>query len=162
MLVRKELIAVWLLGSLAFGQNSSGLTLPEAPSAMERHEPAPEKTGSWTYLWDGRRAASNQEVLHDYQRYWLPTGYGLAGALFDAEVSYEYNGTRCVEGGIGLPAHPSRGQLYQHALIPWAIVSGVGFFFTKARAPWPIYAGMQGYVLGVHAHGAVQWLEHCQ
>lgn len=150
----KRSLALMLLATVALAQQS----LPDAPVTQ------PEKKvgfwGGWERRWDGERTLSNVEVLKS-RRWWAPTLYGLAGSLYDAEVTHAgIAHHKCVEGGIR-PPYPSRGELYLHALWPWAAISGLGFLFTKAKIPWPIYAAMQGANAGFHIHEGSEWITSC-
>ncbi len=159
----RTLIAFCLFAALASAQN-----LPDAP----RVQPQPAaKCGPWS-CWHPKDLP-NIQVLKS-RAWWLPSFYGLLGTALDNEVTKAGEGQtyRVSKGGPPYPQHycvekninppfPSRGQLYK-ATLPWqGAITGLGFLFTKAGVKWPIYAGMQGAVLGIHLNDSLQWFDNC-
>lgn len=131
--------------------------LPDAPSAAQ----PPKKQSSWSRLRDGRKALTNREVLSS-KKWWIPSALLFGFSVWDAETTHAgLAHHRCVESNRNLPLHPSRGELYREFVIEDGAIIGLGFLFTKARAPHWIYDGMTGYGDVVHAKGAISWYGNC-
>ena len=144
-----------LLTFLLCASLCSGQSLPDAPSAEAK------KKSSWSTLWDGRPALTNREVL-TAKRWWIPSLALLGASVWDAETTHAGLAHHlCTESNPNLPAYPSRGELYSKFALEDGVIIGLGFLFTKARAPKWIYFGMTGYGDVVHAKGAISWYANC-
>src|SRR5580765_2594064 len=118
---------------LLLAVSAAAQTLPDAPTPQP---PAPAH--GWV-LWDGRDSLSNVDVLKS-KRWWIPTVALLGASVWDVETTHAGLAHHmCVEGNHIYPPHPSRGELYREAAIENAAIIGLGFLFTKARAPHWIY-----------------------
>lgn len=151
-MLTKLLVAIVFVG-MAMAQ-------PDAPSTAQPPAPA-AKEGSWTRLWDGRLARTNAEVV-TAKRWWIPSLVLLGATTFDIETTHAgLAHHRCVEANRNFPLYPSRGELYRNGLIESGAVMGLGFLFTKAKAPHWIYDGMATYGTVIHIKGAVGWYRNC-
>lgn len=128
-----------------------GQNLPDAPSATRR---VPYAALRSPQLGWGETFKSKKFVI--------PTAVMFAAVIFDAETTHAGVGRhRCVESNTDLPWHPSRGELYRNMLITRIPIATMGYFFTKSKFPWPIYAGMAGYGTAVNIKGAASWYANC-
>jgi len=140
---------------------SEAQDLPDAPIRAAQNSPADPKTSIWHQSWYEYYAThhrSNREVLSN-KSFWAFVGTDVLASSFDAEMSRHQG--RCVEGGEGLPLHPTRWQLYKHNLPENAAAIAVGFFETKAKMPrWLMFTGD---ILPVEAHlrAGLKWYQQC-
>jgi hypothetical protein len=134
-------------------------SLPDAPTPpLTATEP---KMSIWHQNWYDHYAAhhlSSRQVFTN-KSYWAFIGTDVLASSFDAEMSHHQG--RCVEGGEGLPRHPTRWQLYQHNLPENVAVIVAGFVETKVKMPhWLMFTG-DVYPAQAHLRAGLRWYQDC-
>lgn len=142
-----------VFGGRAYGQNPS-LTLPNAPSATDRNPKELEASKKPRRLWSDVKFRTNQETLHN-KSMWAFDGILVASEAFKAEMS-THQGV-CVEGGEGLPPHPTRWQLYRANLPEEAFGITWAFFVTKVKMPRWLMFSVEVYPVQSDIRNGLAW-----
>jgi hypothetical protein len=133
--------------------------LPDAPS--QALATSAQKISIWHQNWYDYYATHHRTAHQVFtnKSYWAFVGTDVLASSFDAEMSHHQG--RCVEGGEGLPIHPTRWQLYEHNLPENVAVIVAGFIETKAKMPrWLMFTG-DIYPAQAHLRAGLRWYQDC-
>jgi hypothetical protein len=137
------------------GSSEYGNQFPDAP------EPVKLVNGSWQH--DPAGDPPKQKTFT--KKFVAAHAVFLASVVYDVELTHQGIARhRCVEQNRDLPLHPSRGQSYTEALIPFAVMTGFDVLVQsrhfEKKVGWLAYTGA-GYGTFVHISGGTSWLSGC-